>query len=122
MSVELIIWKDAVASNNNLQDLGKAYELFKGCKHLIVTKNADKRAVVMFKNDKEQVSTVVTTKVVNRLLREGKITKAEMLTLPVLRGKHEESGEDTLWLSLPATGWSDMGAVKEITDWEKLAI
>jgi len=121
MSKELIIWKEAV-SNTNLQELGKAFEVFAGCKHLIVTKNVDKRAVVMFKNDKEQVSTVITTSTVNRLLREGKITKAQMLTLNVLRGRIKDATEDTLWLSLPATGWSEMGTVTEITNWEEFAV
>ena len=114
MQTELIIWKDAV-NNNNMQELGKAFELFKGCKTLFVTKIVDKRVVVMFKNDKEQVSTVVTTATVNRLFREGKITKAQMITLPVLRSRITGAEEDTLWLSLPATGWQDMVKPEEIS-------
>ena len=118
---DLIIWKEEV-SNNNLQELGKAFEIFTGCKHLIVTKNVDKRAVVMFKNDKNQVSTVITTKTVNKLLREKRITPAQLLGLPVLRGRIEGAEEDTLWLSLPATGWREIGTVEEITNYEEYAV
>ena len=121
MSAELIIWKEAVTSNN-LKEVGKAFEVFKGCKTLFVTKNTDKRAVVMFKNDKEQVVTVITTKAVNTLYRTGKITKAQMITLPVLRSDEfttangTKSTEPVYLLSLPAQGWGDMVTPQEITE------
>jgi len=120
MNAELIIWKDAV-NNNSMQELGKACEVFKGCKTLFVTKNTDKRAVVMFKNDKEQVCTVVTTATVNKLFRAGKLTKAQLVTLPILRSRVKDATEDTLWLSLPAQGWQDMVTPEEITNFEELA-
>ena len=121
MSAELIIWKEAV-SNNNLQELGKCYELFKGCKILPVTKRQDKLAVLMFKNEKEQVSTVIMTGTVNRLFREQKLSLAQVLTLPVLLGNYKDTDEKVMWLSLPAQGWKDMVEGVEITNYEDLAL
>jgi len=127
MSKELIIWDEAITSTD-LKEVGVAFKAFEGCKHLVVAK-PDKRAVVMFMNAEGKVRTVITTSKVNELYRAGKISKVQLLSLIVLRNDNFKTKDGVkadapvFMLSLPATGWSEMGATKEMSsaDWEALA-
>ena len=131
MSADLIIWKEAVTTND-LKEVGKFYEVFAGKQVLFSAKNPDKRAVFLVKDvtpeGKEVRAMVITTAIVNRLFREGKLTRAQLLGLVVLRNDNfvtkdnVKADEPIFMLSLPATGWKEMGAVEEITNLEDLAL
>ena len=126
-----IIWNDAVVSNNtNSKELGLAYELFKGNKYFISAKNKDKKAVVMFKNDKGQVATVIMQNQISDDFKEGKIKVSQLLSFPVIlmdkltdKDGNIITEEKTMWLGKPGQGWKDIveNSVVKVEDYESLA-
>ena len=136
---DLIVWQQATSTEFEGTTLGKAFEVFKGFKILQPATKADKKAVIMFRDDaNNRTATVVMTTDVSNKYKAKLLGLAEILSLPVVRQEklysivRNDAGEEidrklitdepTMWLGRPAN-WVNVDdqTVNESFNYEDLA-
>jgi hypothetical protein len=119
-----IVWQDATSTEFEGTTMGLAFEVFKGFKVFQPATKADKKAVIMFRDEvNNKTATVVMTTDVSNKYKAKTISLPQLLSLPVIHQKalynveRDANGvetkrtlitdQPTMWLGRPAN-WIDM--------------